>query len=227
MVADRWHPFCSFARLCGRFATISRDRFAQPELLRVLRYFAGHWTNLVAAGQLVAVCGVLLGSLTYQFVLGELPCPLCVIQRMAFLLACVGPIGILLRAAEGRSDGGFLARGFGMTILASLVGAAASIRQILLHIVPPDPGYGPPVLGLHLYSWALVVFGCLIASSAIGLIALQDYPDAPPRVPAYLLCGLVVAIGITIALATFFMQGFNPLLPPDPARYELLHTFER
>ena len=72
-----------------------------------------------------------------------------------------------------------------------------------------------------------MVFGCLIASSAIGLIALQDYPDAPPRVPAYLLCGLVVAIGITIALATFFMQGFNPLLPPDPARYELLHTFER
>jgi hypothetical protein len=89
VVADRRHPFCSFARLCGRFATIPRDRFAQPELLRVLRYFAGHWTNLVAVGQLVAVCGVLLGSLTYQFVLGELPCPLCVIQRMAFLLACV------------------------------------------------------------------------------------------------------------------------------------------
>ena len=49
-----------------------------------------------------------------------------------------------------------------MTILASLVGSAASIRQILLHIVPPDPGYGPPILGVHLYSWALV-FACLIA----------------------------------------------------------------
>ncbi len=33
-----------------------------------------------------------------------------------------------------------------MTILASLVGSAASIRQILLHIVPPDLGYGPPSL---------------------------------------------------------------------------------
>jgi Disulfide bond formation protein DsbB len=107
---------------------------------------------LVAAGQLVAVCVVLLGSLTYQFVLGELTCPLCVIQRMAFLLACVGPIGILLRAAEGRSDGAPEARGFGMTILASLVGAAASIRQILLHIVPRDPGYGPPV------SWVTSLF---------------------------------------------------------------------
>jgi disulfide bond formation protein DsbB len=89
----------------------------------------------VAGGQLVAVCGVLAGSLTYQFVLGELPCPLCVVQRMAFLLACVGPTGILLGAAEGRSDRALQGRAFGMTILASLVGAAASIRQISLHIV--------------------------------------------------------------------------------------------
>jgi hypothetical protein len=82
-------------------------------------------------------------------------------------------------------------------------------------------------LGLHLYSWALIVFGCLIASSAIGLFGIQEYPEAPPRVRAYLLCGLAVTIGITVALAAFFMQGFNVLLPPDPARYELLHTFER
>jgi disulfide bond formation protein DsbB len=188
---------------------------------------SAHWTSLVAAGQLIAVCGVLLGSLTYQFVLGELPCPLCVIQRLAFLLACVGPIGILLRAAQGRSDSALQARGFGMTILASLVGAAASVRQILLHIVPPDPGYGPPVLGLHLYSWALLIFECLIASSAIGLFGLQDHPGVPPRGPAYVLCGLAVTIGITVALATFVMQGFNIELPGDPARYELLHIFGR
>ena len=190
-------------------------------------FFSSHWTSLVAAGQLVAVCGVLGGSLTYQFVLGELPCPLCVIQRMAFLLACVGPIGILLRSVEGRSDRAGQARGFAMTILASLVGAAASIRQILLHIVPPDPGYGPPVLGLHLYSWALLVFVCLIASSAIGLLGLQDWPEVPPRGPIYALCGLTVGIGVTVAVATFVMQGFHVELPGDPERYELLHIFER
>lgn len=128
----------------------------------MLSFLFARWTGLVAAGQLFVVCGVLVGSLTYQFALGELPCPLCVIQRLAFLLACGGPIGVLLRPAEGRSDWGQQARGFGMTILAALVGSAASIRQILLHIVPPDLGYGPPVPGLHLYSWALVVFGCLM-----------------------------------------------------------------
>jgi disulfide bond formation protein DsbB len=182
---------------------------------------------LVAAGQLAAVCGVLAASLTYQFWFGELPCPLCVIQRMALLLACVGPIGILLRTAEGRSDKALQGRAFAMTILASLAGAAASIRQILLHIVPPDPGYGPPVLGLHLYSWALLVFGCLIASSAIGLLGLQDRPGVPARAPTYIFCGLAVTIGMTVAVATFVMQGFNVELPGDPTRYELLHTFGR
>jgi hypothetical protein len=133
----------------------------------------------------------------------------------------------LLRLAEGRSHWVHPARGFGLTILASLVGSAASIRQILLHIVPPDPGYGPPVLGLHLYSWALVVFDCLIASSAIGLCGIREETMPLPRISVSFLCGLVLVIGITVALATFFMQGFNVLLPPAPARYELWHTFDR
>jgi hypothetical protein len=45
-----------------------------------------------------------------------------------------------------------------MSVIAAVGGACISIRQILLHIVPPDPGYGDPVLGLHLYTWALLVF---------------------------------------------------------------------
>ena len=36
-------------------------------------------------------------------------------------------------------------------------------RQVLLHILPGDPGYGGEVLGLHLYSWAFIVFATIIA----------------------------------------------------------------
>ncbi len=189
--------------------------------------FASRLPNLVAAGQLLAVAATLLGSLGYQFVLGELPCPLCVIQRLAFLLACVGPLGILGANAAGRCSGGEQARGFAMTIFASLAGAAASIRQILLHIVPPDAGYGPPVLGLHLYSWALIVFACLIASSAIGLLSLRENPSPLPRLVINALTGSVVGIAVIIALATFAMEGFAFLLPPDPVRYELFHLLGR
>jgi hypothetical protein len=109
-----------------------------------------------------------------------------------------------------------------------VVGGCCGFDQAdLVAYCSPDPGYGPPVLGLHLYSWALFVFGFLIASSAIGLLGLQDRPGAALRGPAYVLCGLIVTIGITVALATFVMQGFHVELPGDPTRYELLHIFER
>ncbi len=183
--------------------------------------------SLVAAGQLLVIAATLIGSLGYQFVLGELPCPLCVVQRLAFLLACVGPVGILRSNAAGQCSGANQARGLAMTIFASLVGAAASIRQILLHIVPPDAGYGPPVLGIHLYSWALVVFACLIASCAVGLLGLCENPAPLPRSAINGLTGWVVGIAVIIALATFAMEGFAFLLPADPARYELLHFFVR
>ena len=178
------------------------------------------WPSLVAAGQILAVCGVLTGSLAYQFRLGELPCPLCVLRRFSFLLACVGSLGILRNIAP---LGGIAcqARGFALCIFASFVGVAVSVRQILLHIVPPDSGYGPPVLGLHLYTWALVVFCCLILSSAFGLIGLSDKARSLPRVITVGIGALVVVIGALIAMATFAMQGFNVFLPASPQNYEL------
>jgi disulfide bond formation protein DsbB len=182
------------------------------------------WPCLVAAGQILAVCGVLSGSLAYQFRLGELPCPLCVLQRFSFLLACVGSIGIL-RNADLPGQVARQARGFALCIFASLIGAAASIRQILLHIVLPDSGYGPPVLGLHLYTWALIVFFSLILSSVFGLLGLNDKTCALPRSVTNGVGALVIVIGALIAVATFAMQGFNMFLPADPQSYELFRQF--
>src|ERR1700674_2064627 len=156
------------------------------------------WPCLIAAGQILAVCGVLSGSLAYQFRLGELPCPLCVLQRFSFLLACVGSLGILRNVGPlGRVA--CQARGFALCIVASSIGVAVSVRQILLHIVPPDSGYGPPVLGLHLYTWALVVFCCLIISSALGLIGLSDKARPLPRVITNGIGALVVVMSALIA----------------------------
>src|SRR6202030_1496508 len=121
-----------------------------------------------------------------------------------------------LRSA-GASDGGIAGqvRGFAWCIFASFVGAAVSIRQILLHIVPPDAGYGPPVLGLHLYTWAFIVFCCLILSSASGLLGLSDKARPLPRMVTTGIGFLVIVIASAIALATFAMEGFNILLPAN------------
>jgi len=182
------------------------------------------WPNLVALAQALAVCMVLCGSLGYQFLMGEMPCPLCVVQRAAFLLALVGPIGILARKTEGLERITADARDFGLTIFAGLIGLVFSVRQVLLHIVPPDPGYGPPVLGLHLYTWAAIVFFCLILGSGIGILGLRrDVSHLPPAL-VKTLCSFVILLACVFAAVTFAMEGFNWLLPDDPVRYELFNS---
>ena len=108
---------------------------------------------------ILGICGVLLGALAVQFFGGEFPCPLCLLQRMAMILTLIGPVFIIVNAHRERM-GGFSVwgLGFGMSIVAAVAGMAISTRQVLLHIAPGDPGYGDPVFGMHLYTWALVVF---------------------------------------------------------------------
>ena len=121
---------------------------------------------------LVAYVGILsMAMFVFQFGLGELPCPLCILQRMGMMLASLGALYVVVRALRGELLLRELATGLGLAILGAVVGAAISIRQILLHILPGDPGYGEAVLGLHLYTWALItfvvviVFACVVAAT--------------------------------------------------------------
>lgn len=111
---------------------------------------------------LFALIGVLAGSLHLQLGVGEQPCPLCLIQRSAMIGLAVGPIMNLLWGMKPAH--------YALSILAAVVGAAGSTRQILLHIQPGDPGYGPAVLGLHLYTWAFITFVIAIVGCAFMLL---------------------------------------------------------
>jgi disulfide bond formation protein DsbB len=124
------------------------------------------WINILA---LFALIGVLAGSLHLQFGIGEQPCPLCLVQRSAMVGLAIGPLMNLLWGMKPAH--------YALSILAAVVGGAASTRQILLHIATPgDPGYGPAVMGLHLYTWAFITFAIAIVGCAIMLLW-----DAPFR----------------------------------------------
>ncbi|MFM9049172.1 MAG: disulfide bond formation protein B [Actinomycetota bacterium] len=115
--------------------------------------------NIVA---LLGLLGVLAGSLHLQFGIGEQPCPLCLVQRSGMIGLAVGPVMNLLW--------GIRARHYAISILAAFAGGAGSVRQILLHIQPGDPGYGPAFLGWHLYTWAFVTFAIGAAGCALLLM---------------------------------------------------------
>jgi len=125
--------------------------------------------RLINIAALFALIGVLAGSLHLQLGIGEQPCPLCLIQRSAMIGIAIGPLMNLLWGMKPAH--------YAISILAAVVGAAGSIRQILLHIQLGDPGYGPAVLGLHLYTWAFITFVIAIVGCAFMLLWSKPFED--------------------------------------------------
>jgi disulfide bond formation protein DsbB len=83
---------------------------------------------------------ILAGAFAAQLLLHELPCPLCLLQRVIFALLAVGPI-LNIRFGPRTSH-------YALSMLAAVMGAVVSGRQILLHILPGDAGYGTARLSL-------------------------------------------------------------------------------
>ena len=118
----------------------------------------------------------LLGAFWVQFVWKEAPCPLCLLQRMCMILAGIGVVWIL--TAEGATnrvaDQLRWSQGFAISVLAATLGLCISLRQMLLHIAPDDPGFGTPVLGYHLYSWAFGIFVMTLLCSGVSLMMTRS-----------------------------------------------------
>src|SRR4029453_14022917 len=166
----------------------------------------------------IGIAIVLLVAFGMQFVLAELPCPLCSLQRVALVLC---GMGFLLNLRFGVQP-----LHYGLSILAALFGVAVAGRQVLLHIVPGTGAYGSALLGLHLYTWSLILFGAVIAGVAL-LMVVGGQPDHDrsdhqaamrfrglSRFPAWLL----IAVTLANALNSFVLCG--PIeCAPDPGGY--------
>ncbi|WP_299896366.1 disulfide bond formation protein B [uncultured Ruegeria sp.] len=150
-----------------------------PELSRTLN----------AIGML-AVCLVLALAFFYQVVLYELPCPLCLLQRVGLVAVGVG-IGLnLLYGARPQH--------YAIMLIAALYGGSVSIRQILLHIVPGTGHYGSPILGLHYYTWAGIAFFLVLLGTSIMLLFDRQYADPSSQEPKF--------GGNTLAKIAFFVM---------------------
>jgi disulfide bond formation protein DsbB len=186
-----------------------------------LSHRLGLW---IAYFNILAICGVLLGAFGVQFGQGELPCPLCVLQRMAMMLCALGPAYVVCKARQGNVEANDFALGYGMSVVAAVAGAGIAGRQVLLHIVPPDPGFGDPVFGLHLYTWSLIVFATVLVVSGLNLMfAAYLVPRSITWRPgSMLVVGLLALVIVANAVAVFFEEGLHWTLPENPERYQLL-----
>jgi disulfide bond formation protein DsbB len=105
----------------------------------------------------------LLVAFYYQLILGEPPCPLCLLQGACFI--ALG-LAFMLDLQFGSSP-----VHYAMMLVSALLGAGTAMRQILLHIAPGDPGYGSALLGMHFSRWAFVGFSLSILYVGLLLVA--------------------------------------------------------
>ncbi|MGF1688889.1 disulfide bond formation protein B [Photobacterium japonica] len=111
---------------------------------------------------LLGITAVLFIGFILQFAWDELPCPLCLLQRIGFGMVM---FGFMLNVLHGPQQ-----RHYGVILMGALFGAVTSLRQVSLHVIPGTPGYGSPILGMHYYTWAFVLFGATILGVAVLLV---------------------------------------------------------
>lgn len=166
-------------------------------------------------------------ALLLQFGEGELPCPLCMLQRYGMIASTLGALWIVRQAQAGTLTTAGYMQGLGLGTLGAFAGAVFGARQVMLHILPGDAGYGPPVLGLHLYSWAFITFAVVIIFTALlSVLAPAALPQAPKKGSAEArlssAIGLVFLLVVAVnAVMIVFLEGFTWVLPDDPTGYDL------
>jgi disulfide bond formation protein DsbB len=168
----------------------------------------------------LVVCAILLGAFAVQLLARELPCPLCLLQRLAMLGVGFGAMLNVLYGARPRH--------YGMALASTIFGGIVAGRQILLHVVPGSETYGSAFWGLHLYTWSFLA--CLGTGIVLSVMLLFDTPtvetiagDTRARLEIFpkLVLSLFVAIAATNFVGTLLLCGLG-ICPGNPTHYELL-----
>ncbi len=129
-------------------------------------------SKLLNALGLVAIDTVLVVAFADQLWFRDLPCPVCILQRAGFIAAA---FGIALNLIYGPRPSHY-----GIAILGAVAGAIISAWQILAYVVPGSGSYGNTILGLHLYSWAFLMFALIVAGSAVMLLFDRQFTPTEP-----------------------------------------------
>lgn len=161
---------------------------------------------------------LLLIAFILQIRYHELPCPLCLLQRLGVLAIAFGfllNVQFKIRPVH-----------YTLSLLAAILTASISVRQIFLHVIPGDPGYGLPILGLHLYTWLfLLCVGVIIYISIIFSISPQYEYDEPSKstgmkILTHVVFTLVFLLAIFNGISTYLECGIKAC-PENPVKYEI------
>ena len=174
-------------------------------------------SRLLNALGLIAIDTLLALAFIDQLWFRDLPCPVCILQRAAFI---AGGFGIALNLLHGPRPSHY-----GITIVGAVIGGAIALRQILLYIVPGTGSYGNAVFDMHLYTWAFIGFVLMIVGSAVMLLNDRQFERPEPwssRLDVLPLTALVTFFLLAVGniFSTLFLCGMG-LCPDAPTGYAM------
>lgn len=165
--------------------------------------------RLALLGMLLALAAILTAAMVMQYAFGEIPCPLCLLQRYAMFGCC---FGLLQQLRSGSSE-----RGTGVSLIFTIVLLVISVRQTLLDLFP-RPGHdyvGSAVFGIHMPVWSVFIAIALLAGFAFRL-ALFGSPRVAPSAQnaaiqsiAWALSGYVLLICVINFLSVILQCGLG------------------
>ncbi|API86442.1 disulfide bond formation protein B [Francisella uliginis] len=177
----------------------------------------------ISAIEAIGIAVIIIAAFFFQFVMGELPCPLCLLQRLGLLAIGFGFL-LNMRFHVRPSH-------YALSLLSAVFTAFVSLRQIALHISDPV-GFGPKILGMHMYSWVFVVSMVAIIYIAIVMSYPKQYEirQEPQEISEAknkkirLFANIVFLIFILVVFANFISTFFECGLtqcPDNPVKYLL------
>ncbi|OCH21204.1 disulfide bond formation protein B [Aliivibrio logei] len=168
---------------------------------------------------LLGITFVLLMGSVLQVAWNELPCPLCLLQRVGFVMVM---FGFMLNIIYGTQQ-----RHYGVILVGALFGAATALRQVSLHVIPGTPGFGSPILGMHYYTWAFVIFMMAIVGVAVLLMLWNnDWSTDTYQMNAFGKFASVLAIvAVLVNVLSTFVECGPYQCPDNPVSYWLLDMF--
>ena len=124
--------------------------------------------DLFLFAMMLTMAEILTFAMILQYRGGEIPCPLCLLQRVAMFGVC---FGVMLHFRGGTS-----VRNDAMSMLFALFLLIVSVRQTLLDIYP-RPGHeyiGSAIFGVHMPVWSVIISVAILLAYTIKIVALGD-----------------------------------------------------
>ena len=169
--------------------------------------------------ELAGIVLMLFLALVFQLILNELPCPLCLLQRVGFLGVA---FGFLLNLRFGLRPSHYA-----IVLISALYTGFVALRQVALHVVPGTGVYGNAIFGWHLYTWCFAIAMLVVIVTTFMLSVDRQYqrPSHNNIRWRYLTHFLFVVISLLVItnIVSVVLECGIQQCPDNPITYKFLH----